>query len=282
MLNSNTRYPYPLLRETTVDFEHTFFSGDLEVEREKDGFRIVPIFRVNNNEINQLIECGIFSFAVQIQCRSTYYRGVEYIENNKPFKIKSGLVHDLVELCPCIIAMQDLENYQIEDFVSAFKASKVHIYKNDVVGIGNVIKFRAYYKADEVKKPGSIITVKGVDNISRVRVDLNQPNINVELPMQQYEYYIKVGNATNDQVSLLTGLVSVPVLVMALNEIDINDESDFVDMPWYKSIRAILDKMANGDPAKIETLLEDKFKTVQEMLGDNLFLSLKILDERDW
>ena len=135
MLNSSIKYPYPLLRETPEDFRTSIFTGNLEVLREDQGFRVVPRFTTNNEQINSLIQANIFSYAVQIQCRSTYFRDVEYIKDNNSFFIFGGQVHELVELCPCIIAMQDLEGYSCEDFVPAFKESPVNIYKNDVVGM---------------------------------------------------------------------------------------------------------------------------------------------------
>lgn len=282
MLNSNIKYPYPLLRETAEDFVSATFSGRIEVLREDQGFRIVPQFTVNNNQINDLIKKGVFSFAVQIQCRSTYYRAVEYVVDNKDFFIFGGQVHELVELCPCIIAIQDLENYIIDDFVSAFKKAPINIYKNDVVGIGDTIRFRAYYKADEVKKASSIVTVQVDNEVERIQLNLNQANIIVSLPQAQYDAYMRIGTSTSDQVSLLTGLVSVPVIALALNEINADDESDYAELPWYKSLRAMLDKLADGDPSKVNSLLDDKLSTAQLMLGDNLITSLTILDDREW
>ena len=195
MLNSNIKYPYPLLRETPEDYVSSTFNGNLEVLREDQGFRIVPRFSVNNEQINELINSGMFSYAVQIQCRSTYYRTVEYIKDNTPFFIYGGTVHELVELCPCIIAMKDLEGYLCDDFVPAFKLSPVNIYKNDVVGIGNIIRFRAYYKADEVKKASSVVTVQADATIERIQVDLNKPNIIVTLPQNQYDAYMNIGTS---------------------------------------------------------------------------------------
>ena len=85
MLDSSKKYPYPLLRETAEDYMSSVFSDDLEVLREDKGFRIVPRFSVNNEQINALISSGVLSYAVQIQCRSTYYRAVEYVQDNKEF-----------------------------------------------------------------------------------------------------------------------------------------------------------------------------------------------------
>ena len=282
MLNSNIKYPYPLLRETTEDFVSSTFSGRIEILREDQGFRVVPNFTVNNEQINELIQKGVFSFAIQIQCRSTYYRAVEYIVNNNSFFIYGGQVHELVELCPCIIAVQDLENYAIDDFVPAFKNTPISIFKNDVVGIGNIIRFRAYYKADEVKKASSIVTVQVDDKVDRIQLDFNKPNIIVNLPQSQYDAYMKIGTSTSEQVSLLTGLVSVPVIALALSEIDESDESEYAELPWYKSLRAMLDKLADGDPSKVNSLLENELSTAQLMLGDNLITSFSILDNREW
>ena len=282
MLNSNMNYPYPLLRNTAEDYSSTIFTSTLDVLREDQGFRIVPHFSVNNEQICELIQRGLLTYAVQIQCRSTYYRAVEYIRDNNDFFIYGGLVHELVELCPCIIATQDIDGYTNDDFVPAFKISSIRLYKNDVVGIGEVIRFRAYYRADEVKKASSVVTIQSDSDIDRIQVDLNKPNIIVKLPQVQYDTYMRIGTSTSDQVTLLTGIISVPVIALALNEIDSDDDSDYAELPWYKSLRALLDKLGEGDPAKVNSLLEDTLNTAQMMLGDNLVDCLKILDDREW
>ena len=282
MLDSNKKYPYPLLRETAEDYMSSVFSDDLEILREDKGFRIVPRFSVNNEQISALICSGVLSYAIQIQCRSTYYRTVEYVQDNKDFLIPSGLVHELVELCPCIIAMQDIDTYTVDDMLSLFKQIPVSIYKNDVVGIGSVIRFHAYYKADEVKKASSVITVNGDSNLDRIKIELNKPNIQVYLPQSQYDAYLRIGTNTADQVTLLTGIISVPVIARALYEIDIDDDSEYSELAWYKSLKAVNFKLAEGDPAKISNMLENLLQTAQQMLGDNLSESLAILDDREW
>ena len=282
MLNSNVNYPYPLLRATAEDFQKTVFNSQIEVLRESKGFRVVPHFSVNSEQVNSLIEDRTFSYAVQVQCRSTYYRTVEYIADNKPFFIPGGQVHEMVELCPCIIAVKDLERYYIDDFVPAFKVTPVSVYQGDVVGVGDAIRFHAYYKADEVKKASSVIRIQSDDTIERIKVNLNQPDIIVSLPKLQYDSYINAGLSTTDQVTLLTGIVSVPVISYALGMINDDDENDFSEKPWYKSLRALLDRVAGGDPGKVQKLLEDPISTATMLLGDNMAASLKILDDREW
>jgi hypothetical protein len=93
---------------------------------------------------------------------------------------------------------------------------------------------------------------------------------------------MNIGTSTSDQVTLLTGIVSVPVIALALSEIDPDDESDYADLPWYKSLRGLLDRLAGGDPAKVSSLLEDKLNTAQRMLGDNMSEALNILNNREW
>lgn len=282
MLSDNINCPYPLLRRTRVDFQNTVFISNLDVLRENQGFRVVPNFSVNNKQIEALIDSGRFSYAVQIQCRSTYFRKIEYISNNTPFFIPGGQVHEQVELRPCIIVMEDLEDYCIDDFVQAFKISKVSVYKSDVVGIGNAIRFCAYYKADEVKKASSVILVQEDKTIERVRIEFNHPDIVVKLPEQQYDAYLKIGTSTSDQITLLTGVMYVPVIALALQEIRKNEDNDNADQAWYKSLSTLLYKMTGGAWEKKNELLEDPFGTAQKMLGDNLATSLKILDDREW
>lgn len=282
MLNSDLRFPYPLLRNEAVDFQTAVFSDDLDILRERDGFRIVPRFSVNNSQIQKLLDADIFSYGIQIQCSSTYYRVVEYIKNNSEVFIPGGTIHDQVEVCPCIVAMEDLVPYLIEDSVAAFHQFSVGVYSSDVVGIGKVRRFRAYYKADQVKKASSVITVQVNKEIDRINIDLGQPNIYVYLPQDQFKSYMDLGVATSDQVKMLMGLIYVPAITQALSVMDVDGDSEFANLPWYKSLMASLDKLAGGDPEKISELIENPFETAQRLIGDNVSTTLQILKNRDW
>lgn len=282
MLNSNVSYPYPLLRETPEDFNESFFNSNMEVLRENQGFRIIPHFSVNNKQICHLLEKGMLSYALQIQCRSTYYRSIEYIKLGEDLFLQSGLLHDLVELVPCIIAMQEISEYHIDDFVPAYKNDSFKLNKNDVVGIGGKVTFRAYYKADAVKKANSILTVNSDENAERIHVELNHPNINVFLPKDQYDSYMKAGTSTKDQIILLNAVISVPAIAWAISWIDLDDNNDYSDYAWYMTLRAQLEKYSNEDPGALQRYLDDPVSTAQMLIGDNTALSLKILDNREW
>lgn len=282
MLNSDLKFPYPLLRTEAVDYKTSVFTDDLDVLRESNGFRIVPRFSVNNMQIQTLIKERVFSYGIQIQCSSTYYRTIEYIEDNADLFIPGGLVHDQVDICPCIIAIKDLDNFKVDDFVPAFHHVPVKVYTSDVVGIGTVRRFRAYYKADEVKKASSVITVMVKNDIDRITVDLAQPNIYVYLPKTQFDQYMELGTSTTDQVTMLMGLVYVPAITQAISEMSVDGDSDFVDYPWYKSLMASLDKLAGGDSDELASLIEEPFETAQRLLGDNVSTTLQILKNRDW
>lgn len=272
-----------MLRPEPIDFKTAFFTDDLDILRETNGFRIVPRFSVNNDQIQALINNQIFSYGIQIQCRSTYYRTIEYIVDNKDIFIPGGKVHNLVEICPCIVALKDLAPYDIEDFVPPFKLESVKVYSGDAIGIGTNRTFRAYYKADEAKKASSLITVREDKGIERIRVDLDQPNIYVYLPQDQHNLYKELGGtATADQLTILMGLIYVPAITQAITEMTVEGDSEYEGHPWYTSLMASLDKLAEGDPDKIESLIDNPFETAQRLLGDNTKSTLQILMNRDW
>ncbi len=278
MLNNKINYPYPLLQEETEQFKTTSFSSSIEVLREPSGFRIIPRFSVNNDGIKKIIADGLFSYAIQIQCTSTWLRTIHYVKENEPFFIEASDVHERVDLSPCIIAMEDLYPYYNDDFVDGFKGVTVGVKKNDIVGIGQSIWFTAYYKADEVRKPNSVITVKDRDDITRMEVDLSQiDNIYVYLPSKEYGLYMAAGTNTANQILLLNAVLSIPALTYAISNMTLDDDNDFSENSWYKSLRAYIEKMAGGDQAKVQELLNNPISTAQEMLGDNYSSALQVI-----
>ena len=287
MLNNEASYPYPVLRTEPIDFNSSVFQSNLDVVRNENGFAFTCNFSVGSNIINDLIENNEATYAIQITCQETWYRGIISISRTGSYILPANAVHGKVVACPCIYILKENTNYIDSDFSEAYHGLSFRLRKNDIIGIGQKIKFNAYYETDTVNEPTSIMQIEIDEDSERVRVDLNHKDgyIHVFLPPLQYKNYNKAGNGTEDQRKLLHAAVHIPVLIQALclmKEEKKDDSGDLSNNAWYKSLDATLEKIADGNPGKISAMLEDPFGTVEILLANNLDKVLTIASEEDW
>lgn len=284
MLNSSMTYPYPLLRSEPIDFKNTIFNADIIVKTLQDGYEINVEYKLNNPEVLELIKQESVKFALEIQCVSTWYRELIFSNSSTQVVIlKSSNVHERVDLCPCIVACDDLPHYFSSDFAEEYIDIATPINKGEVIAIGERKKFDALYKDDIIKKSDSIVQFKKDDNASTMHCEWEFPTIQIHLPGKQYELYDQIGKNEPWKIPLLNAIFVVPVLVEAVTIIHADlyggGNNGLSEYAWYKTLKYMVGKIANNDDNKNRKLLADPLGTTQLLLNDNAKESLEILSK---
>lgn len=279
MLNPNNNFPYPVLRESAEDYNSTVFQGNLTVELEQDGYTIHPEFSVENNGLQKMLASGEIIYAVEVQCVSTWYRKMFFIQNNKAVKLDSKDIHERVEVTPCIIAIKNIVDFTNDDFAEEYLGMNFNINPGDVIGIGVKKSFDALYQNDIIKNGTSIVSICGSNNQKEISCNFNGSVIEVKLPQNQYESYLECGY-NRDKYKLLNAVLTIPVLVEAIGIIS-NDEnnpdhnSGYSGYTWYKTIVANLKRYAGNNDTKYYNLLDKPFSSAEILLANN---SASVLD----
>lgn len=285
MLNININYPYPVIRPNEEDYVNTVFTGDLTVTPENDGYYIRPEFSIANAEIKKLIDEGKLTYAVEIECVSTWLRRLVRITDNKPEKIEPTCIHETVELTPCIIAMEKITDFTNSDFAEEYWSIKYTINAGEVVGIGQKRTFDAFYQSDIIKDGSSIIHFEGSDSLKELSCDFTSNLINITLPTEQFDDYKNCGY-NKKKYKMLNAIFSIPVVVEAIGIIS-NDEknpdekSGFEGKSWYKTIVANLKRYAENNENNYKKLLDKPFTSAEILLGNNSASALSYLNELD-
>ena len=130
MLNSNLPLPYPVLRTEPIDFNTSIFTTTISVTEAQNGYNIVADFDVKNASFLALLSEEFLSFALQIECDSTWYRKIHFSPSNHfEMFIPAAEVHNRVDMCPCIIAKKKIDKYheKISDLAEEFEVEKEKI-----------------------------------------------------------------------------------------------------------------------------------------------------------
>jgi len=285
MLNISINYPYPVIRPYSEDYIDTIFSGDLRVTPESDGYYIYPNFSVNNSEIQKMISEGKLTYAIEVECVSTWLRKLLIIANNEVQKLDPKLIHETVELTPCIIAAEKIIDYSNDDFAEEYRSIKYIINAGEVVGIGQKRTFDAFYQNDIIKNGSSIVRFKGSDTLRALSCDFSGNLICITLPTEQFDDYKNCGY-NKSKYKMLNAILSIPVVVEAIgiissDEDDTDHKSGLENKAWYKTIVANLKRYTENDDNKYKKLLSKPFTTAEILLGNNSAEALSYLSQMD-
>ena len=275
-------YPYPILRANPVDYKSSIFIVDIKKDTQKNGYNLKIAYEVNNNQIKELIDKHILAYAIQLQCISTWYRDLIISDSDiQDIFIPSDMVHERVDLCPCIIATEKIENFTIDDFTEDYDGIPYEINKGEVVAIGERQKFDAIYKNDIIKKGDPIVHFVNDDEATVLYCEWEYDTIRIHLPKEQFRKYNEVGKNEPWKVPMLNAIYVVPVIVQGIYEI-YQDEvagrpTTLERYSWYKTLKVLIMKAAKDDASEYKRMLGDPIKTSQRLLNDNSLQAMNLV-----
>lgn len=281
MLNPNINYPYPVIRAYKEDYRTTVFEGALVVNLLPDRYLVRPDFQINNSGIKEFIEAGKLTYAIEIQSPTTWYRKLHIVKDNESFSIDPTLVHERVELTPCIIATTQIKAFTNVDFEEEYRGMTFDISAGDVIAIGEAKSFDALFQDDIIKHGTSPVTISRSDTAKEITCNFTGSFIEILLPSKHYDRYLECGYKP-EKYKVLNAVLSIPALVEAIGIIA-NDENDtgktsgFESKAWYKTIVVNLKRASENNDSKYRALLDSPFTSAELLLGNNYSAALEYL-----
>ena len=149
----NRLYPYPVLRQSTGDYVHSTFKCNISPVISPEECLLQFDLSCTNKQILQMISDGKASYAVHIECKYTYYRELK----PSPFaqfsvKIDSRKVDREIEICPVIVANEDIIGYTNSDLDDVYIGEKIIIQAGNPIAIGNQLTIDICKEKDPLKK----------------------------------------------------------------------------------------------------------------------------------
>lgn len=282
MLNTNINYPYPVIREYTDDYKTTVFKGELTVNLKPDGYLIRPNFMVQNEGIREYLSSGKFTYAIEVQSPATWFRKLYRVKDNETIKLNPVVLHERVELMPCIVATEKISDFSNEDFEEEYEGMLFEIGAGDVIAIGEKRVFDALYKNDIIKNGSSIVNIAGSEVVKEITCDFSGSIIDITLPEEQFKDYMECGYQ-KAKYKTLNAIITIPALVEAICIIasDVRDDivGEYASRAWYKTIVVNLKRAAENDENKYLKLLEKPFSSAELLLGNNYASALKFVNQ---
>ncbi|MDK6445017.1 hypothetical protein QP104_03630 [Alloscardovia omnicolens] len=278
MLNSKISYPYPVVRYYPQDYQNTVFEGTLHVDGPTETYyEVVPEFNINNSQLEQQIRQGVLTYALQVVCSSTWYRELFFVKDNESIKIDSSNLHGKVEVVPCVITAEDINNFSNDDFDEGYQGISFSLRAGDVCAIGRSWYFTVLFERDIAT---SIMRVVRGSKKQQIRCDFESDIIEVQIPEESYEHYYVCGK-DESKSNVLISIFTTNVIQEALSIMAKKENKYLGDSAWHKTISHKLEELSQREKVDKQVLLEDPLGTAQLLLGNNYIAALADLYGED-
>ena len=247
MLKSNLNYPYPMLRSTSIDYRTSVISSSILLETTSNAYELNVSITTNNDNINNLLEEGKLITGILVKSNAVWYRKF-YPVKNGTIIIDAKDIYGKVDLLPCIVSTQEINDFFSPDFEDEFKYSKISIGPGEIIGLGEELCFDALLDSDIFKNTSSIFEMVAVDD-NNLSYDLNNDKIVIFIPREMHKNYINVANSTTSTKSILNSIIVFPVLVSVLYDIrNFSDDEDYYEnKKWYKTIKKTIESKSKNN-----------------------------------
>ena len=239
-------YPYPVMERIGHSYKEFTFNVTTEVKRE--GYNIVFVFtaEIADAQINKLIMEGKAVFAYHIQCAQTCYRAAFVTTENVVKKmVKEEDLNGLVEVCPFVIAKENIKSFSSENFSSDYMGIRFDIDKGGILAIGDQSEHTINKDLQDLNNASSIFLVipNPVASAENMSVEIREKKICVVLPQEQHGIYGSVGKSKSTQ-KVMHAMIFVPVLMYVFSELRKRLEStgnfdDFADYQWIIALEKV-------------------------------------------
>lgn len=272
-------YPYPVLTYYSDDYVDSSF--DTIIDPTKDGYniRINFLADMNNSELNYYISTGKALYVYHLECAQTGFRTVIKTSNNEAIHIiPDKHLNGRLQICPFIVAMEDIPNYINASFNEDYRGFKFNIETGCVMAVGKQVNIDIEKERNDFANTPSVFSIiKNADETALgMVVDMDQKKIVIKVPENDYYNYKSVKDEPTVQ-PILNSLVVIPALIYVLEELsrrEANERFEYGNYGWYKAIKRALINKFNCDIESEQfsslNMLEIAQKLVNAPLSDAL------------
>lgn len=289
-------YPNPVLsidRDDYIEecsFDVTFDEAAISVD---DEFINIPVvYELKSKGLSNYIKLDKASVVVLIYSSGTMYRRIYLFDNDKNemlIKVPKFNVKDEIEISGFILAKENINNFQLEEFNDLyFKGILFSIKKADVLAKG--LERTISVDDSELEKPiSSIFSIQNDENAEMdIVADFDSDHkiiINLCGALNELYWHMKDQNSGALR-RYLTGIIVYPVLVEAISKmVDSYRETgtDYSGKRWFRTIEHKLQNLnldISDEPEKysyveladklLGNIAKDGLKSVKDTLDREL------------
>ena len=279
MFKVKGNYPYPILLDKAVDYKTSTIKARYLYQGLKNGYKIKIECYIDNNEIKKLIEDKKVCYAVQIESPNAMYRKtfeffnedlIEDPESKKKYieiSLDSNDVIDYIDIGLALLVKEEIENYQNDDFVDAYKGIKIKINKNEVLAVCQNVRQMIILNDEILKELHSIFNLQKDNTINHITYDPNHDRILIRVPEDIGNYYL-TAKGNKEKIKVLNAIIFMPILTNIVDDMK-DTEEEFSNRLWFKTLENKIKEIIRDKKITREEIFENSYETAQ-MLMQNI------------
>lgn len=241
----NRLYPYPVLRPFTGDYLHSTFKCTITPRILAKECNFLFEMVCTNKTILDMINDGKALYAVHIECKYTYYRDLKYSSTaNFSVQLEGSLVDQLVEICPVIIATEDIVGYFCPDLDNVYVGEQIIIKAGNPIAIGNQSTIEIIKEKDNLKKLSQPFCILPYPDDNPAFPAQKHASINyaendqliIYLPKGDHAILSRIQNSKN--MDTIHSAMYFPALIEALDYMKTDASEEDQDKRWYIALNA--------------------------------------------
>lgn len=238
-------YPYPVLSSYSNDYRTGVFNTTIDIVRDGYDLRIDFLATLTCQSLQECIKGGSAKFVYHLECAQTAFRKVIQTDKvSEAYTLQGKDVNGKLQICPFIVAVNDLKTYTSPDFHEDYQGIAFDIEAGCVMAVDKMVTVDICKDIDDLANTPSIfnITKNPDENCKQMLVDMFQRKIVIKLPLTDF-YSYKALSASPMAQPILNSLTVVPALVYVLEELralPTQERSENADMLWYKVLSKAL------------------------------------------
>lgn len=266
MFKVKGNYPYPILLENTIDYKNSIIKVRYLYQGMKKGHNIKIECEINNDEIKKLIQDKKVCYAVQIESPNAMYRDMFefYDEDEISITLRNDEVIDYIDIGLALLVKEDIENYQNEDFVDAYKDIKMKISKNEVLAVCQSVRKIIILNDEILKEVHSIFNLQKDSQINNITYDPNYDRILIKVPEEIGNYYL-TSKGNKEKIIVLNSILFMPILTSIVNDMK-DAEEEFTNRLWFKTLINKINGIVKEENITREEAFNNPYETAQALL----------------
>ena len=237
-------YPHPVLWDKVDDYNNSYFDCDIELKRDIKKFILKVNFKLNNKELEEMIEKNLIEFVLHIESPMTSYRILKKsLSRELQVSLSDENILGRTSLCPFIVAKQELKNFYNSDWNEDYKDTTFEISKGTILAIGTQQTFTVDKENEDLSSIPSIFTIykKETTEEMPVEVEINSDKVRIGMNISDYDKYALTKYSTEEIVNIVNSFLIYPALIFIFERLKENF-NEYSEYRWFKAMNVMLNK----------------------------------------
>ena len=245
-------FPYPVLTNLEgpgADYKDSAFQCSLKFSdtvQDNQSFELEYLFMLSNEEINDLIETGDASYAIEISCTDTLKREIKFLDSSGTTHIDASELYGRVDFTPMVIVRNAKSAFTSIDLNEEYENASFDLNFGDIIAIDDT--WTKYIEFNNLSFD-SLIRVNTSDELDPLdyRIEPTPSIIWIYMGVEIRDIWNELQQNKELKPALAMSIYK-DVIYLAIEEM-ISDEHSETNR-WARSLRGAIESMGLSVPAE--------------------------------